>query len=114
MAVNKPTEEDRKRLEKTAAAKTKAGAGGSAATMGFILEEAGLVSNDMIRGLIPEEESAQTLKHAVVSQGLASEGDILDGRFWPPAERVKFDDFERLFPGGPADGFDVKAFGRKP
>ena len=78
MAVRKPSEEERKFYEKNAAAKAKASAGGSAATMGFILEEAGLVSNDMIKGLIPEEESAQTLKHAVVSQGLASEGDILD------------------------------------
>ena len=78
MAVRKPTEEERRYFEKTAARKASGRAGASGRTLGSILEEAGLVSQDMLRDLIPDDESAQTLKHAIVSQGLAREDDILD------------------------------------
>jgi hypothetical protein len=36
--------------------------------------------------------------------------DIRRGRFWPPSERVKYDDFERLLQGGYADCVDVEKF----
>jgi type II secretion system protein E len=75
MAIRKPTEAERKYFERTAA---KRGPAASSQTLGLILEEAGLISQDMLRDLIPQDESAQTLKHAVVSQGLAREDDILD------------------------------------
>lgn len=43
--------------------------------------------------------SDQLLQSArACAQGAA--GDILRGRFWPPSEKVPFDDFEVLFPGG--------------
>lgn len=77
MAVRKPTEEEKKYFEKTAAAR-RSGVGTSGKTLGGILEEAGLISGEMIKDLIPDDESAQTLKHAVVSQGLVREDDILD------------------------------------
>lgn len=77
MAVRKPTAEERRFFEQTAAARSKA-SGTSANTFGVMLEEAGLVSREMLRDLIPEDESAATLKHAVVQQGLVREDDILD------------------------------------
>ena len=80
MAVNKPTPEQRKMIERQAAARRGAGnpGGASSSTLGSILEEAGLVSHDMIKDLIPENESAATLKHALVQQGIVRPDDILD------------------------------------
>jgi type II secretion system protein E len=77
MAVRKPTPEERRYFEKTAATKAKGGPG-TGKTLAWLLEEAGLVSQDMIKDLIPEDESAQTVKHALVSQGLVRDDDILD------------------------------------
>ncbi len=76
MAVRKPTPEERRYFEKTAA--RKAAGPSSGKTLAWVLEEAGLISQDMIKDLIPEEESAQTLRHALVSQGLVRDDDILD------------------------------------
>ncbi len=78
MAVRKPTPEERRYFEKTAATKAKGGGGGTGKTLAWLLEEAGLISQDMIKDLIPEDESAQTVKHALVSQGLVRDDDILD------------------------------------
>ncbi len=36
--------------------------------------------------------------------------DIRNRRFWPPVERVQYDDFEALFPGPVPDCIDVPAF----
>ena len=36
--------------------------------------------------------------------------DIRNRRFWPPMERVEYDDFESLFPAGVPDCIDVAAF----
>lgn len=77
MAVRKPTPEERRHFEKTAA-KRAGGIDTSGRTLGVILEEAGLISQDMLKDLIPDDESAATLKHAVLSQGLAREDDILE------------------------------------
>ncbi len=47
--------------------------------LGMMLEEAGLVSRDMVNDLISSgNESAQSLKKAMVQQGLVSEEDILN------------------------------------
>jgi type II secretory ATPase GspE/PulE/Tfp pilus assembly ATPase PilB-like protein len=80
MAVNKPTPEQRKIIEGQAAARRGGGnqGGSSSSTLGSILEEAGLISHDMIKDLIPDNESAATLKHALVSQGIVRPDDILD------------------------------------
>src|SRR5687767_12826531 len=78
MAVRKPTAEERRYFEHTAAAKSKgAGGGGNASTLASMLEEAGLVSSEMIRDLIPADESAASLKHTLVAQGLVRDDDIL-------------------------------------
>ncbi len=77
MAVRKPTADERRFFEQTAAARSKS-SGASANTFGIMLEEAGLISSEMLRDLIPDDESASTLKHAVVQQGLVREDDILD------------------------------------
>jgi len=37
--------------------------------------------------------------------------DIRNRRFWPPVERVEYDDFESLFPAAVPDCIDVAAFG---
>lgn len=45
--------------------------------LGMVLEEAGLVSSDMINELVQSgEESAQSLKHSLIQQGLVNEDDI--------------------------------------
>jgi hypothetical protein len=54
MAVRKPTAEERRYFEHTAATKHKTG-GGNASTLASLLEEAGLVSSEMIRDLIPSD-----------------------------------------------------------
>jgi ATP-dependent helicase/nuclease subunit B len=36
--------------------------------------------------------------------------DIRNRRFWPPVERVQYDDFESLFPAAVPDCIDVAAF----
>ena len=78
MAMKKPTEDERKFFAKTAGARVAGSTGPSVQTLGSILEEAGLISHDMIKDLIPENESAQSLKHALVSQGIVRPDDILD------------------------------------
>jgi type II secretory ATPase GspE/PulE/Tfp pilus assembly ATPase PilB-like protein len=75
MAVRKPTAEERRYFEHTAAAKRPSS--GSAGALAQLLEEAGLVSQDMIKDLIPADESAASLKHTLVSQGLVRDDDIL-------------------------------------
>jgi type II secretory ATPase GspE/PulE/Tfp pilus assembly ATPase PilB-like protein len=75
MAVKKPSEQERRAFEATAAARPGTG---EASRLGNILEEAGYVSHEMIASMIPEDESAQSLKQTLVSQGIVSENDILD------------------------------------
>jgi len=70
----RPTEEDKQYFERTAGAKI---AGGRhKPTLGVILEQQGLINEDMLHAL--EGESAQSLKRALVSQGFVREDDILD------------------------------------
>ncbi len=76
-AIRKPTEEEREFFRRS----KDLGRKYSKATprLGVILEEAGLVNEQMIRDVLREnEESAQTLKKSLVSQGLVREDDILD------------------------------------
>ncbi len=68
MAVIKPTEQERRAYEQAAGAK-KNGAN-EANKLGGILEEAGLISHEMLKDLIPADESAQSLKNTLISQGL--------------------------------------------
>ena len=52
---------------------------GNPAALGAILEDAGLVNHEMIQDLISSgNESAQSLKKSLISQGLVNEDDILD------------------------------------
>jgi len=79
MAVRKPTAEERRYFEHTAGARSSGGGsrgGSSASTLGSLLEEAGLVSGEMLRDLIPDDESAASLKHTLVQQGFVREDDI--------------------------------------
>lgn len=47
--------------------------------LGIILEEAGLINEEMIKKVsINQDESAQTLKRSLISQGFVREDDILD------------------------------------
>jgi type II secretory ATPase GspE/PulE/Tfp pilus assembly ATPase PilB-like protein len=75
---------DRRLLEKTAAARPGAAKPahaqkvGSAHTLGAMLEDAGLVSRDMLRDLIPPDESAAALRRALVTQQFVRDDDILD------------------------------------
>lgn len=55
------------------------------------LKETGLYFWDGLNDLLP---SAETCARAIVDQ-------IKAGIFWPPAEKVKYDDFEPLFAGDP-------------
>ena len=48
-------------------------------------------------------ESARTCAESIIK-------DIRRRRFWPPVERVQYDDFENLFPADVADCIDVEAF----
>jgi type IV pilus assembly protein PilB len=80
MAVRKPTAEERRYFEQAAAVR-KSSSGGShtsAQTLGSMLEEAGLISSEMIRDLIPGDESAASLRQTLVSQGLVRDEDILN------------------------------------
>ena len=53
--------------------------GSGTARLGAILEEAGLVNEQMIRDLISSgTESAQSIKRSLIQQGLVREDDILD------------------------------------
>jgi len=45
---------------------------------------------------------------SVCAQGVVS--DVMNARFWPPASRVDFDDFESLFPGGVTESVDGEEF----
>ncbi len=51
-------------------------------------------------------EAAETCARGVLA-------DIRAGRFWPPAEHVPHDDFERLFTAAPEDCFQAERFGKK-
>lgn len=51
--------------------------------------------------------------HLLASARLCAESiveDIRNRRFWPPIKRVKYEDFESLFPGDIPDCIDVEAF----
>jgi type IV pilus assembly protein PilB len=73
---------DRRMLEKTAAMRPggagKPHHGGSAHTLGAMLEDAGLVSRDMLKDLIPADESAASLRRTLVNQQFVRDDDILD------------------------------------
>jgi type IV pilus assembly protein PilB len=74
-AIRKPTEEDRQFFKRKDVGKRLQ----STPQLGLILEEAGLVNEDMIRNIMQNNpESAATLKRSLVSQGLVKEDDILD------------------------------------
>ena len=51
-------------------------------------------------------EAAETCARGVLA-------DIRASRFWPPAEHVPHDDFERLFTAAPEDCFQAERFGKK-
>lgn len=71
----KPTKEQREYFDKRDSGRKLKGS----SPLGTILEEAGLVSDDMIKGLLKDNpESAQSLKRALIQQGLVCEDDILD------------------------------------
>ncbi len=67
----RPTEADREFFARTAAQRA-----GHKPTLGVILEQQGLINEDMLNAL--GDESAQSLKRALVSQGFVREDDILD------------------------------------
>ena len=52
----------------------------------------------------PLRQSAETCARGVLA-------DIRAGRFWPPAEVVPYDDFERLFTAAPEDCFQAELLG---
>ncbi len=69
----RPSAADREYFEKTAGKKV---GGRHKSSLGLILEEAGLINEDMLKSL--ENESATSLKRALVTQGYVREDDILD------------------------------------
>ena len=74
-AIRKPTEEDRKFFQRKEPGKHFQ----ATPQLGLILEEAGLVNEEMIRDvMLNNRESAATLKKSLISQGLVREDDILD------------------------------------
>ncbi|MCX6999787.1 MAG: hypothetical protein NT106_05750, partial [Candidatus Sumerlaeota bacterium] len=74
--VRKPTEEDRRFLERKDPGKK---FGKATPQLGVILEEAGLINEEMIRNILHDnKESAAALKRTLISQGLVREDDILD------------------------------------
>ncbi|MFW6256404.1 MAG: GspE/PulE family protein, partial [Candidatus Sumerlaeota bacterium] len=64
--------------------------------LGMVLEEAGLVNKEMISDLINSgHESAQSLKHSLIQQGLVNESDILNAVAQQAGmETVKLSDIE--------------------
>ena len=48
-------------------------------------------------------ESARTCAEGVIA-------DLRNRRFWPPAAKVPYDDFEALFPASVSNGVDVAGF----
>lgn len=71
----KPSKEERDYFEKRESAKKHK----SGSPLGVILEEAGLVSDEMVKKILKDNpESAQSLKRALIQQGLVCEDDILD------------------------------------
>jgi type IV pilus assembly protein PilB len=75
--VIKPTDEDRKLFEKRQLGKKYRYRNTPA--LGVILEEAGLINEEMIREVLKSgDESAQSLKRSLIDQGLVREEDILD------------------------------------
>ena len=52
------------------------------------------------------EEQLESARHC--AQSIIE--DILNQRFWPPAARIKYDDFEDLFPTDIADCIDIESF----
>jgi type IV pilus assembly protein PilB len=74
--VHKPTEEDRRFFERKDPGKK---FGKATPQLGVILEEAGLINEEMIRNILHDnKESAAALKKTLISQGLVREDDILD------------------------------------
>jgi len=74
--VQKPTEEDRRYLDRKEMGKK---FGKATPQLGVILEEAGLINEEMIRNILHDnKESAAALKKTLISQGLVREDDILD------------------------------------
>ncbi len=72
----RPTESDREYFERTAGKRPGGARAGHKMPRGLILEEAGLINEDMLRSL--QSESATSLKRALVHQGYVREDDILD------------------------------------
>jgi type IV pilus assembly protein PilB len=73
--VRKPTAEEKEFFDKRTLAKKYKGT----PTLGLILEEAGLVNEEMIKDVLRNsDESAQSLKRSLIQQGLVRESDILD------------------------------------
>ena len=73
--VRKPTEEDRKFFQRKEPGKKYK----TTPQLGLILEEAGLVNEEMIQDVLKDnKESAAVLKKNLISQGLVREDDILD------------------------------------
>ncbi len=71
----KPTAEQKDYFDKRESAKKMK----SGSPLGVMLEEAGLVSDEMIKSVLKDNpESAQSLKRALIQQGLVCEDDILD------------------------------------
>ncbi len=74
--LRKPTEEDRQFFDRREPGKRY---GKSTPQLGLILEEAGLINQEMIRNILKDsKESAAALKKTLISQGLVREDDILD------------------------------------
>ena len=71
----KPTEEQKAFFDKQEMAKKMKGT----PTLGILLEEAGLISDEMLKNILKDNpESAQSLKRALIQHGLVCEDDILD------------------------------------
>lgn len=75
-SLRKPTEEERRHFQRRGEVGKKYG---MTPQLGVILEEAGLINEEMIQDVLKDNsESAATLKKTLISQGLVREDDILD------------------------------------
>jgi len=90
--VSKPTEEDRKFFHRKELGKRSH----NTPQLGLILEEAGLINEEMIQNVLGNSmESAATLKRSLISQGLVREDDILDALAREMGmEKVNLDELE--------------------
>lgn len=74
-SVSKPSDSERKYFHRKELGKKFP----NTPQLGLILEEAGLINEEMIRNILSNNtESAATLKRSLISQGLVREDDILD------------------------------------